>query len=90
MSNKTSNYYKVFSISYIPESPRWLYVTGRDNEARQSLINIALINGQPLPFNFSLKPSQKVIQSPGIMDFFSHRKMRTRMTVQMLEWYGTI
>ena len=71
---------------YIPESPRWLYITGRDYEARQALLEIASINGNTLPYQFTIRPPKKSSESNGLIDFFKHSKMRRRMLVQMLEW----
>ncbi|XP_077220336.1 organic cation/carnitine transporter 3 [Tasmannia lanceolata] len=38
---------------FVNESPRWLFVLGRTNEAIQTLKNISSSNGKKLDFNFS-------------------------------------
>jgi len=35
----------IFTILYVPESPKFLYSLGRFDEARASLLQVALING---------------------------------------------
>ena len=71
---------------YIPESPRWLFVTGRELEAKQAMMDIANTNGNSLPPEFSLKVPQEPPRSIGFLDFFSHGKIRLRMLLLMLEW----
>ena len=57
-------------------------------EAKNALVDIANINGRSLASGFSLKVPRnpKPSKSFNFIELFKHRKIRTRMLIQMLEW----
>ena len=72
---------------YIPESPRWLLVNGREMDAKNTLLQIAKVNNRMLPSGFSLNVPPKPSKSFNFVALFSNTTMRLRMLLQMLEWY---
>jgi MFS family permease len=48
----------MFSVSLLPESPRWLMEMGRTAEAEKVLKEAAEVNGTPFPPDFKLAPLQ--------------------------------
>ena len=76
-----------FHSRYIPESPRWLLVNGREIEAKKTLITIAKRNGRSLPADFTLKmPDNNKPSSVMIVSLLKHRVIRNRMLILMLAW----
>ena len=51
-----NNIFCIFVFSYIPESLRWLHVTGRLKEAHTVIHNCARINGKVLKEPITLLP----------------------------------
>lgn len=43
-------------IRFIPESPRWLLLHGKEDKAREQLAKVARINGKSLPSDELQKP----------------------------------
>ena len=62
----------VVSFFYLPESPRWLVIKGRRDDAVKVLGEVALINGYKLP-PFTLKSLQEVEEEkkPDYRDLFA-------------------
>ena len=76
-------------VRHIPESPRWLLVSGNDQEALNVLASIAQGNGTTMPASCELK---KTSDSSGgrevasIRDLFTGKNIRHRTLVLCLVW----
>ena len=75
----------VYSI--VPESPRWLLLKGRKEEALQMLKTLAASNGKPLLSPMTLKKAETVERSSTIFDLFSFQSIFIRTTVITAGWY---
>ena len=71
----------------IPESPRWLLLKGRKEEALQMLKTLAASNGKPLLSPMILKKGETVERSSTIFDLFSFQSIFIRTTVITAGWY---
>ena len=71
----------------IPESPRWLLLKGRKEEALQMLKTLAVGNGKPLLSTITLKKAETVERSSSIFDLFSFRSIFIRTVVITSGWY---
>ena len=72
----------------VPESPRWLVLKGRMEEAIQVLNTLAASNGKPLLTTVILKKGEVVERSSTIIDLFSFKSIFIRTTVITAGWYG--
>ena len=71
----------------VPESPRWLLLKGRKEEALQMLKTLAAGNGKPLPSTITLKKAEIVERSSSIFDLFSFQSIFIRTAVITSGWY---
>ncbi|MBC7317825.1 MFS transporter [Candidatus Bipolaricaulota bacterium] len=69
---------------HVPESPRFLLVHGREEEARQVLIRVAKENGRPLPDNFRLH-APKILRAR-VRDLW-HKKYARTTALLWLIWF---
>ena len=80
---------KAFLCSFIPESPSWLLVTGRKEEAKLVLHKIAKGNRTILPEEVELKTSEDKPQDrKGFFALFSFPEIARRSIIQSVCWYG--
>ena len=90
-SLKFSNYIKLlcYPHSIVPESPRWLVLKGRVEEALQILQTLAVYNGTKVPPEVKLKKGEVIKQSAtssSVLDLFSFSAISTRTIVMMACW----
>lgn len=71
----------------VPESPRWLLLKGRMEEAVQVLKTLAAFNGKPLVSAVTLKKPETTERSSTILDLFSFQSIFIRTTVITAGWY---
>ena len=76
-----------FECSMVPESPRWLLLKGRMEEAVHVLKTLAAGNGKPLLTAVTLKKGEIVERSSTIFDLFSFQSIFIRTTVITAGWY---
>ncbi|CAH3192868.1 unnamed protein product, partial [Porites evermanni] len=69
----------------IPESPRWLLVKGKVEQAEKGLAEIARFNGKEMPQEPLLAPVDGEKSSGGFRDLFATLKM-SRIT--LVSWFG--
>jgi len=78
------HYYYLCSI--VIESPRWLLLKGRLEEALQVLHTIAKKNGNSLPA-VTLKKTETTARSASLFNIFSFQTIFTRTTIIIACWY---
>ena len=74
--------------SYLPESPQWLLVKGREEEAMNVLRTIARGNGVEMSLDFKMKApvSAETTSSHGVLDLFSSPEIRKRTVLSLFAW----
>ncbi|XP_065918286.1 solute carrier family 22 member 15-like isoform X2 [Dysidea avara] len=77
----------MLSTNIVPESPRWLLLKGRLEEALQVLQTLATKNGTSLPA-VTLKKLEKSTRSASLFNIFSFRIIFTRTTVMIACWFS--
>ncbi|OVA16049.1 General substrate transporter [Macleaya cordata] len=82
--------YSLAILPFVSESPRWLIVKGRTNEAMEVLNKLARLNGKKLPKNLTLlNPSIGEINKPGSSkSLWSARWAARRMITMMAAGFG--
>ena len=87
------NFYKLLTPNYvcriIPESPRWLLVSGNEQEAINILAGFAQGNRAEMPANLELKKT--TVETSGqeaasLRDLFTGKNIRHRTTILCLAW----
>nr|KAF6335784.1 hypothetical protein mPipKuh1_015928 [Pipistrellus kuhlii] len=82
----------LFLVSFIwilPESPRWLLVKGKVEEAKQELLSAAERNKRtiPLPLLDKLQVPGKKVANASILDFYSNSQLRKVTLVMVIVWF---
>eukprot|EP00191_Tetraselmis_sp_GSL018_P009447 CAMPEP_0177600314 /NCGR_PEP_ID=MMETSP0419_2-20121207/13552_1 /TAXON_ID=582737 /ORGANISM="Tetraselmis sp., Strain GSL018" /LENGTH=670 /DNA_ID=CAMNT_0019093289 /DNA_START=328 /DNA_END=2340 /DNA_ORIENTATION=+ len=78
----------ILVLPSLPESPRWLLISGRKGDATATLAAIASYNGTHLPD----VPLADIVTASGSASGMSgvlfHRTLRNRLLVQLLAWFS--
>lgn len=82
----------LFLVSFIwifPESPRWLLVKGKVEEAKQVLCRAADINKTTIPLSLldKLQVPGKKVTNASILDFYSNSQLRKVTLVMGCVWF---
>ncbi|XP_057540288.1 organic cation/carnitine transporter 1 isoform X2 [Amaranthus tricolor] len=81
--------YSIFILPFVAESPRWLLIRGRKNEALLGLSNLATRNGRSLPANIELTdPSLIANDDKKMMSLWGCKWARVRMGKAMIAAFG--
>ncbi|KAG8521518.1 Solute carrier family 22 member 14, partial [Galemys pyrenaicus] len=80
-------------ISYIwllPESPRWLMMKGKVEEAKKVLCHAACVNKKTIPLNLldKLHLSSKKVTEASVLDFYSNSYLRKVASVMLCLWFS--
>lgn len=81
--------YSVLIIPFVSESPRWLLIKGRSNEALEILKRYASFNGKKLPANLCLsEPSTGKTGGEAKMNLWTTKWAAKRMIILMIAGFG--
>lgn len=72
---------------FIPNSPQWLLVNDKKDEAYKVLESIAKANRRELPDRDSIQVPGVQTVNQSILDILKHSKLRTWVLVNILTWY---
>ncbi|KAM9601163.1 solute carrier family 22 member 14 [Trichechus inunguis] len=77
-------------IWILPESPRWLMVRGKTEEAKQLLCRAASVNKKVVPLNLldKMHLSGKKTNKTPVLAFFSNRHLRKVVVVMGCLWFS--
>ncbi|XP_057560596.1 solute carrier family 22 member 14 [Hippopotamus amphibius kiboko] len=78
-------------VSYIwilPESPRWLVMKGKLEEAKQVLCYAAGVNKKTIPLSLLDKLPGKKVTTASLLDFYSNRHLRKVTLVMCSIWFA--
>nr|CAI9699718.1 unnamed protein product [Rangifer tarandus platyrhynchus] len=77
-------------IWILPESPRWLIMKGKLEEAKQMLCYAAAVNKKTIPLSLldKLQLPGKKVASASILDFYSNRYLRKLTLVMCSIWFA--
>ncbi|CAO2833257.1 unnamed protein product [Amaranthus hypochondriacus] len=82
--------YSIFILPFVAESPRWLLIRGRKNEALLGLSNLASRNGRSLPANIELTDPSLIgnDDEKKMMSLWGCKWARVRMGKAMIAAFG--
>ncbi|XP_043298265.1 solute carrier family 22 member 14 [Cervus canadensis] len=77
-------------IWILPESPRWLIMKGKLEEAKKMLCYAAAVNKKTIPLSLldKLQLPGKKVASASILDFYSNRYLRKLTLVMCSMWFA--
>ena len=76
-----------FSCRLIPESPSWLIVMGKRDEAKQIFKKVGRINGHQFDDIFAeIDDSEKEENKPGLSHLFQNKNIRKNTLAVLIIW----
>ena len=76
-----------FSCRLIPESPSWLIVMGKRDEAKQIFKKVGRINGHQFDDIFTeIDDSEKEETKPGLSHLFQNKNIRKNTIAVLIIW----
>ena len=80
----------LWRASITRESPRWLVLKGKLNEAEEVLNRIAEVNGKEMPEDKLQHEPEKQVRMGDLRDLFSSKKMAHKSLLSWYLWYVPI
>nr|XP_013011772.1 solute carrier family 22 member 14 [Cavia porcellus] len=79
----------IFYICIVPESPRWLMMKMKVEEARQVLCCAASVNKRTIPYSLlnQLQLYGKMVTEASVLDFFYNRHLRKVILMMNCVWF---